>query len=479
MQNNSLKRNAILNIIYKLSSMIFPLIVYPYVSRILKAEYLGKVTFFSNISSYGMLLGSLGISVYGIRAVAKARNNKQKLSKTVKELFILNTIVTALVVLGLIISTVWVSKFRVDRWLFFISIAQIVISAFSMEWLFGGLEQYSYITKRAILFKLISLILIFSFVHTREDYIKYAFIMAISSVGNYVCNFIYSSKFINWYSKEKLELRKHLKPTLTLFASLLAISIYTSLDSVMLGFINGDNAVGLYDVAVKAKTVVLSLINAISTVLLPRLSFYVSQNNESLYKETIRKSIRIILMISIPLTVFFEVEAFDTILILGGESYRDAVLCMMILMPILVISGFSNITGNQVLIPHGLDKYYTKAVVCGAFIDLFLNIVFMPHFGIYGAAFATLIAEIIQMSVQTFYSRQYLRGQFNWPFIKRIVMAALVSGIVTVVVRNILLFNTIVNIMICCGVYGGIYILLLRWFKIEEANEFFRTVLKK
>ena len=130
------------------------------------------------------------------------------------------------------------------------------------------------------------------------------------------------------------------------------------------------------------------------------------------------------------------------------------------------------------LIPHGLDKHYTKAVVCGAFIDLFLNIVFMPHFGIYGAAFATLIAEIIQMSVQTFYSRQYLRGQFNWPFIKRIVMAALVSGIVTVVVRNILLFNAIVNIMICCGVYGGIYILLLRWFKIEEANEFFRIVLK-
>lgn len=459
--NNSIKKNAMLNIIYKLSSMIFPLIVYPYVSRILMAEYLGKVAFFSNVTSYGLLIGSIGISTYGIRAVAKVRDDKQKLSKTVKELFLINTVITCLVLLILIGSLIWVEKFRTNFTLFFISIMQIAIAPLSMEWLYGGLEQYEYITKRAILFKVISLFLIFGFIHSKDDYVKYALIMAISSVGNYVCNFMYSRKFICFHTDEKLEIIKHLKPSLTLFASLLAISVYTSLDSVMLGFINGDNAVGLYYVAVKAKTVILSLINSISAVLLPRLSYYLAQKDKKLYEETIRKSIRIIFMIAIPLTVFFEIEAFDTVLILGGKHYVSAAPCMMILMPILLISGFSNITGNQVLIPYGMDRCYTIAVICGAIVDIIMNMLLMPHYSIYGAAIATLLAEFVQMSVQTFYAKKYLKNKFDIIAIKNIVLAVLISGAISLVIRQMLQCYVLINIGICFIVFFAGYSLFL------------------
>ncbi|RHU44993.1 flippase [Clostridium sp. TF11-13AC] len=467
-KNNSLKKNAILNIIYKLSSMIFPMIIYPYVSRVLDAEYLGKVTFFSNIASYGMLIGALGISTYGIRAVAKVRDDKLRLSKTVKELFWINTLVTCGVIVFLILSFVWIDKFRTNRWLFIISIGQIALAPFSMEWLYGGLEQYTYITKRAILFKLVSLVLIFGFVHTKNDYIIYAFILAVACVGNYICNFVYSKKFISFKIKDKLELQKHMKPILTFFASLLAISIYTNLDSLMLGFISGDKAVGLYDVAVKAKTVILSLINAISAVLLPRLSYYIAQEEQENYNNTLKSSIRIILMISIPLTVFFEIEAWDCIFILGGMNYVAAVPCMMILMPILLISGFSNITGNQILIPHGLENCYTKAVICGAFVDVIFNALFMPIYGIYGAAIATLLAEVTQMLVQTFFSKKYLRNKIEKDFARRILIATLVAGIITAVLRLMVRFNPFLNILICSGGFFICYISFLFAMKIEE-----------
>lgn len=467
----SIKKNALLNIIYKLSSLIFPMLVYPYVSRILMSEYLGKVTFFSNISSYGMLLGSLGISTYGIRAVAKVRDNKKKLSKVVKELFLINTIITCVVLLALSGSIIWVNKFKDNSALFLISIAQIAVAPFSMEWLYGGLEQYGYITKRAIWFKIISLVLIFSFVHDKNDYVKYALILAISCVGNYACNFVYARKFISFHIYEKLEFRKHIKPIMTFFASLLAISVYTNLDSLMLGFINGDNAVGLYDVAVKAKTVILSLINAISSVLLPRLSYYIAKNEQKLYNEVLKESIRIILMVSIPLTVFFEIEAYDCILILGGVHYTAAIPCMMILMPILMVSGFSNITGNQILIPHGLEKYYTRAVICGAFADLILNVLLMPSYGIYGAAVATLLAEVIQMSIQTYYAKENLKNKIDKDVIGKILLSALISGGIVIVVKNIFNISPIINVAITCILFGICYIICMYLFKINEIVE--------
>lgn len=474
--NSSVKRNAVLNIIYKISSMVFPLIVYPYVSRILLSGGLGKVSFFTNITNYAMLIGSLGISTYGIRATAKVRDDREKLSKVVKELFTINSIVTFAVLAFLLLSLLFVDKFRSNIALFFISCGQVAIAPLSMDWLYGGLEQYGYITRRAITFKVLSVILIFSFIHSRSDYAIYALITAFGYVGNYICNFIHSRKFITWKVNEKLNLKVHLKPTLLLFASLLAISIYTNVDSIMLGFINGDEAVGLYDVAVKAKTVLLSLINAISAVLLPRLSYYVAQDDEKEYKDVLRKAIRVIAIIAVPLTVFFELEALDCILVLGGEHYRSATLCMMILMPILLISGFSNITGNQILIPHGMDSCFTKAVSIGAIADIVLNALFMPKFSLYGAAAATLIAELTQMIIQTAYSRKYLKGEFDFNAGTKIIIAALISGALIFSLRKFFDFNALVNLIIYFIVFCASYFGILYIFGLDEVRNIKSTI---
>lgn len=470
-KKSSLQKNAILNITYKLSSILFPLITYPYVSRILLADNIGKVSFFSSLTNYMMMVGSLGISTYGIRTIAKVRDNKKKLSVVTKELLSINLAVTCIVSLLLMISIIFIGKFQKNLPLIFISLGQILIAPFSMEWLYAGLEQYEYIAKRSISIKIISLVLIFLFIHKKDDYIVYAAILALGYVGNYVCNFIYSRKFVNYNSKEKLQVRQHLKAVLILFASILAINIYTNVDTVMLGFINDDRSVGLYDIACKGKLVLLSLINAISTVLFPRLSYYLAENDICSYNKVLKKSISTIMGIAIPLSMFFIIEAKDVVIFLGGYDYADAALCMQILMPILIISGFSNITGNQILLPHGKDISYMKAVISGAIVDVVLNLVFMPKYSLYGAAFATLMAEIVQMLLQLWQAKKFLESNIDFLELLKITIACIVATTVTYILRIINSFSVIVNLIFGFIFYIIVYLFMLKIFRTKVVCE--------
>lgn len=437
MGTKSIKANALLNIIYTISNILFPMITFPYVSRILLADGMGKVSFFNAVANYTVIIASLGISTYGIRATANARNDKIELSKVTLELLIINFIATIVVIATIILAVPFVTKFQDDKLLLIINCCFILCSSFSLNWLYSGLEQYSYITKRSIAFKLISLVLVFLFVHSKDDYNKYAAITVFSTSSSYFVNLFYAKNFISLKQVKKLEVKKHFRPMLLLFASILAVNIYTNLDTVMLGFISGDREVGLYTMAVKIKGLLLSMVNAISTVLLPRLAYYLSQNRIDEFHKILKKSFSIILMISIPLTAFFILEARDSVFILGGNDYTDATLCMQIIMPILLISGFSNITGNQILIPMGKDACFMKAVIMGALVDLGLNIILMPQFASVGAAIATLVAECVQMSIQVKYSFKEVKSNFDKRSVLKIMVSSSVASIVLFFLKNI------------------------------------------
>jgi len=467
MKHVSLKKNAILNIIYKLSSLVFPLIVYPYVSRIIQATNMGTVSFYSSLTSYMVMLGSLGITTYGIRTVAKVRDDNRELSIVTKELVIINTVATALALGALVVLVFFAPKFRQDVVLLAISCVQIVMAPFGMEWLYSGLEQYEYITKRAIFVKVISLVLIFLFVREKEDYMVYAAITVFAYVGNYVFNLVHSRKFVDFHVKAKWQFKRHIKSVFVLFASIMAINIYTNVDTIMLGLINGNRAVGLYDVACKGKWVLLYLVNAISTVLFPRLSYYLSEKDYKSYNNVLKKSITTIMCIAIPLTLFFMLEAEYVVLFLGGEDYVDAILCMQILMPILVISGFSNITGNQILLPHGKEVAYLRAVVTGAVVDIFLNVLLMPKYSLYGAAIATLMAELAQMLMQLYQSREYLNGNFDGKEVIKIGIASVVSVGVVFAFGKVFEGSGLVNLMVHFGVFIIIYFMMALLFRVK------------
>ena len=198
MKIHSVRYNALFNVIYTLSNIIFPLITFPYVSRILMASGNGKVNFFTSIATYGTTIAGLGLSTYGIRAVAKVRDDAKKLSRLTVELLIINFIGSVIVLLVLGLSLFFVQQFQQELALFCITCITILLSVVGMNWFFSGMEQYDYITRRSILFKFISLILVFAFVKSRSDYVIYALITMFSTVGAYVFNFIYARHFVSF-----------------------------------------------------------------------------------------------------------------------------------------------------------------------------------------------------------------------------------------------------------------------------------------
>lgn len=479
MKIRSIKVNALLNIIYTITNMIFPLITYPYVTRVLSATGMGTVSFFTSVSNYAVMIGSLGISTYGIRAVAKVRDNEKDLSKVTTELLILNTIITAIVIAALAVSVPFVRQFNAEPALLLINLLIVISTPFGLNWLYSGLEQYAYITKRTILFKTISLVMVFLFVRKISDYPIYAAITAFSTIGAYICNFVYARNFVHFHSLKGLRYRRHFKPMILLFASILAVSVYTNLDTIMLGFINDNYQVGLYSVASKVKWLLLSAVNAVSAVLLPRLSNYISNGERDKYDEELKKSVSFIFLVTIPLAVYFTLEAADSIYFLGGPDYGGAILCMQFLMPILVISGFSNVTGNQVLIPQGRDSQFMIAVVVGAVVDIILNAVLMPGLACTGAAIATLVAEFTQMSIQLYFSRKDILKNVHKLTLWKSILAAVIAGLATVGLRTFVNIFSIVNLMITAVAFFGIYVTVLVAMREEYMIEIIERLLSK
>lgn len=473
MKKKSIKVNALLNIIYTVSNIVFPMITFPYVSQILQVDYLGKVNFFTNIASYATMVAALGISTYGIREVAKSRESKGELSKVVSELLAINSISTAVIVVVLLCSGGLINRLRQDYTLLLLNCLQILATPIGMNWLFSGLEEYSYITKRSLFVKTLSLACVFLFVRDQSDYFIYATILVLSAILGYVWNFVYAQKFVR-FQKHKLNVKRHIKPMLVLFGSILAINVYTHLDTIMLGFINGDKDVGLYTTAVYVKTALLTLVNAISAVMLPRISYYVRVGKAEEIESVLNKSISIICMIAVPLTIFFIVCAKETILVLGGEGYLEAVPCMMIIMPVLLISGFSNITGNQILIPLEKDGCFMKAVICGATVDLLLNMVLMPRYGCIGAAVATLVAELLQMSIQLYFARNYVRKSINRKSIVKIVFSAIVSSLSFLLMaqfQGVPLLTLAVSAVLYFTLYIGMLLILRETYFISMLKQ--------
>jgi flippase wzx len=468
MRNKSIRLNALLNIILTLSNIIFPLITFPYVSRILNPEGIGVVSFFSSIGNYGVLVASLGISTYGIRAVASIREDKNKLSRIVQELAVINIIMSGLVTLLLLGMALVIKQLSKESSLLLITSLTILSSPLALNWLYSGIEEYAYITKRSLIFKAFSLILIFLFVKKPADYVIYAGITLFSTLGSNILNVWHSRKFVYIKRYKNLEFKKHFKPMFYLFASLLAVNIYTNLDTVMLGFINGNEAVGYYSVASKVKWILLSLITSISAVLLPRLSFYISKKNTSKFNKMLKESSAVIFFIAIPLVAFFIVEAQNSIQLLGGEKYISATLSMQILMPILVISGFSNITGNQILIPMNRERYFMFAVSLGALVNLGLNLILMPKLGIIGASMATLFAELTQMTVQFIYSYKYLAGNISKNNLRNVILATVIATIILIVVESrIVLATPFLSLFIAGSTFFSIYLGILLLLKEE------------
>ena len=304
-KQKSLKLNFVMNSILTMSQFIFPLITFPYVSRILLPAGTGKVSFATSIVSYFTLFAQLGIPTYGIRACAKVRDDREELSKMVQELLIINLVMSALSYAVYFAAIYYVPRFRQDKELFLIIGLTVFFNAIGMEWLYKALEQYTYITVRSIIFKFIAIVAMFLMVHEQSDYVIYGGISILASSASNIFNFFHIHRYINIKPVGHYNFKKHLKAIVVFFAMSCATTIYTHLDTVMLGFIRTDADVGYYNAAVKIKTILVSIVTSLGVVLLPRASYYVEHNMMDEFYRITKKAINFVFLIATPMMVYF------------------------------------------------------------------------------------------------------------------------------------------------------------------------------
>ena len=385
-KNNSIKFNFIMNSLLTISSFIFPLITFPYVSRILLPEGTGKVSFVTSVVTYFNMFAQLGIPTYGIRACAKVRDDKETLSRTVHELLSINLIMSAFAYLVLGICLATIPRFQTEKPLFIIVSTTILFNAVGVEWLYKGLEQYTYITVRSLVFKVIALI--------------YGAITIFAASASNVLNLINTRKYIKVRSVGNYNLVRHIKPILIFFAMSCATAIYTNLDTVMLGFMKSDVDVGYYNAAVKIKSVLLGVVTSLGAVLLPRASYYIEHGLNDEFQKISKKAIEFVFLIALPLSIYFMIFAKEGVLFLSGSAYEGAIIPMQIIMPTLLWIGLTNIMGIQMLVPLGREKVVLYSEIAGALVDLVINLILIPRMASAGAAIGTLVAEIVVWIVQ-------------------------------------------------------------------------------
>lgn len=281
MSNNkiSLKMNFFMNALLTMSSFLFQLITFPYITRVLLPVGTGKIAFATSLISYFSLISQMGIPTYGIRICARMREDKYELSKVVHELLLINIIMCILTyfIFGLVLT--FIPQIQKEKNLYIIISSTILFNAIGMEWLYKGLEQYKYITIRSIIFKLIALILMFALVHSKKDYLIYGTISVFAASASNIMNFIHVRKFIYFKPLGNYNIKKHIKPILIFLAMSCATNIYTNLDSVMLGFMKTETDVGYYDAAVKVKRILVSIVTSLGAVLLPRASLFIQKKD--------------------------------------------------------------------------------------------------------------------------------------------------------------------------------------------------------
>lgn len=451
----SVKGNIILNGINTVTGIIFPVITFPYAARVLLPEGIGAVNFLNSIISYIVLLTSIGIPLYAVKEVAKYRDDIEKRDRITVEIIILSTILCLIGYIAVWALAKFVPQIHEQSALFYILSLSIVFTSIGVNWFYQGIEDFKFITIRGIIIRTLSAISLFVFVKNSSDLLIYGLIVVGSTVGNNLLNFIHLHKFINlrlikW---NELNIVPHVKPSLQVFILNLIISLYIQLNSIMLGFMAGDEAVGFYSAGTKISHIGLNIITSISTVLLPHCAHLLKAGKMTEFKLIILKSLNVILALAIPMTIGLIILATPITVIFCGTEFMDSIPVLYLNAPVIIFISITNLMGMQILYPMDKIKVLIYSVTGGAVSNLLLNVVLIPKLGATGAAISTSIAELTVLVIQLSVNRKY------FPFgIKEILNTKyLIGGIIMGIAVHISVIHiNSLSIQLAVGLSVGI-----------------------
>ena len=473
----SVTKNYIYNLAYQILIIILPVITTPYISRVLGVENIGIYSYTLSISAFFILFGSLGVALYGKREIAYMQKDKKRYTIAFWEILILRVITMSI---SLLIFGLTFARNGEYQNYFKILILEIIANCIDISWLFQGLEEFKKTVIRNMIVKIVSVVCIFVFVKTREDLTKYFIIYVLSMLIGNGSLWLYLPRFLTKVKLSELNVKKHFKPTFSLFLPQIAVEIYTILDRTMIGLIVNDKSeVGFYDQSQKIIKMLLTVITSLGTVMLPRIANNFANGKKKKINKYMKKSFNMVFCLSFPM--IFGIISVSAIFVpkFFGEGYEKVAILMNVISPIILFIGLSNVIGTQYLLPTKRQKEFTISVVFGAVINFIINMSLIWNHGAIGASIGTVIAEFSVTAVQIY----FVRKDFNvWKILKsskNYLFASLIMFVVCLVIRSIVrkpYFSMALQVAIGGIVYLAILIILEDKFVFEIIDRFRKKV---
>lgn len=467
---SSIKVNYFFNLIYQIFLLVVPIFVTPYIARVLGSDGSGAYAYTLSLSSYFSLFAALGFGYYSQRYIAKI-NNKKSLSISFWELFLAKFSSTLLTIILYIILVAFDVYGKSYNYLMEIMIINVFATGFDISFFYQGKEDFKKIVIRNVLIKCLSIISIFIFVKKSNDLWVYALIQCLTALISNLALWSYLPKDLSKVKIKELHPFRHIVPALLLFIPTVASTIYTTFDKTLLTLITkNDSLTGNFDYADKLVKMVLTVVSSLGIVMISRNSKLLKENNIEQLKKNINRTCQFVLAIGLPLTVGLILIANNLIPWYLGDEYIYVSNLLMIMSPLILIIGFSNILGLQYLIPSNQDKKFTFSICLGALINIVFSLFLIWLLGIYGAAIGSLISEITVTIAMFIYCRKVI----DWKYLFKKSYKYLIAIIIMIIpcLFEALYFsssilNTILIILTGAVVYGGVLIALKEDFALQ------------
>lgn len=479
MAQKSIKKNYIYNLTFQILTLIIPLITTPYLSRVLGADGIGTFSYIESVSSYFVLFATLGLTIFGQREISYVQDDRKKRSIIFWETCLIELVATLLCIVAYIIF----SLHQKNSDLYLVLVINLISVIANISWFFQGLEEFGRIVLRNIIFKILGVIYIFTFVTEKDDVIFYLFGVAFFALLNNLSYWTMLPKFIDKPSLKDLHPTRHLKTVFTLFAPTIAISIYTVLDKTMIGLITDDAFEnGYYEQATKMSRVALTVVTSLGVVMIPRIGFMFSQKNIEAVRQSMYRSYRFVWMLGIPLTLGLIAVSQNFVPWFYGKGFDKVIPLLSVLSLLIIAIGINNVTGVQYLISTKRQNTFTFTVIIGAIFNFLLNIYFIYYWKSIGAAVASVVAETIIAILQLIIVRKELSSKVILKCGIHYYLAGLVMFAVLLFIRDNFepsVINTAMLVSIGAAVYFTVLIIQKDDFLLSNFTKFTAKFFKK
>ncbi|MFD2284868.1 oligosaccharide flippase family protein [Pedobacter petrophilus] len=453
---SGLKKNIAFNTLLSISQILFPLVTFPYASRILGPAGMGAVNFADNFITYFLIFSALGIPLYGVREIAKVKNDTIALGRVFSALIFIHLITSVISIVILLVISLSTEKLSANFQLYQIGMAILLGNVFIAEWFFQGVEKFKYIAIRTVSIRLFTILLLFALVHSIADRNTYYALNLVATLLAAATNMYSVSKMVK-ISFKNLELKHHLKPLFIIFSNSIITTIYLVFDTIILGFLTGDVQVGYYAAAMRISKISLAVIGVLSAVLLPRLTIAFKEKNWSEAKLLLNKSINFVVFLSIPIAIGTYCLSEEIIRLFAGQQYLPAVSALQILCFIVVFVGMAQVFAHQILLPLHQERKILYASLFGVVVSLGLNFLLIPVYKQNGAAISSLATEFSVTLLLFYFSLKLFKVKF--PFLETL-QALLTSALFFLIKMLVLKISTlpVVVVMITVPLSGLVYL---------------------